>query len=285
MPIRAANRIVKILSNQYYGYGKLVASRTYLLLLFSLSFISFFSFPLVSKYFSDVVAPTLHNNIPSTHISTSLDAQCWHASAHIQFNNFTLSRNTPTNYLLTEQIRISRPDKSVNYELIQLAKQIYESITTTMVTVSSNSAPVSLATICYKHQGHCLIHAPPFLAFQNELDWTLNTKLSMDDNSYETHPYSVYSNATFDRQGNFIKADAVLLTFVLNQTQQNGDTLNIWNKILHEVKSKFDVLDIQQHHEQDGVLWSSLSNTVPHMIQYKVFQKRKRDTPPPENFK
>ncbi|KAI8638930.1 hypothetical protein BD408DRAFT_446431 [Parasitella parasitica] len=269
MPIRAASKVVKILSNQYYEYGKLVASRTYLLLLFSLSFISFFSFPLVSKYFSNIVAPTLHSNIPSTHISTTLDAQCWHASAHIQFNNFTLSRNSPSAYLLTEQIRISRPNKSVNYELIQLAKQIYESIATTMVTVSSSSAPVSLASICYKHQGHCLIHAPPFTAFQNELDWTLNTKLGNNDNSYETHPYSVYSNATFDLQGNFVKADAVLLTFVLNQTIQNGDTLTIWNKILNEVKSKFDVLEIQQHSDRDGTLWSSLSNTMPHMIQYK----------------
>lgn len=138
-----------------------------------------------------------------------------------------------------------------------------------MVTVSSSSAPVSLATICYKHQGHCLIHAPPFMAFQNELDWTSNTKLDHNDHSYETHPYSVYSNATFDRQGKFIKADAVLLTFVLNQTQQSGDTLTIWSKILQEVKSKFDVLDVQQHHDRDGIVWSSLSNTVPHMIQYK----------------
>ncbi|CEP11845.1 hypothetical protein [Parasitella parasitica] len=269
MPIRAASKIVKILSNQFYEYGKSAASRTYLLLLLSISFISFFSFPPVSQYLSDVVAPTLHSNIPSAHISTSLDAQCWHASAHIQFNNFTLSRNSPANYLLTEQIRISRPNESVNYELIQLAKQIYESIATTMVTVSSSAAPVSLATICYKHQDHCLIHAPPFMAFQNELDWTLNTKLGNNDNSYETHPYSVYSNATFDRQGNFVKADAVLLTFVLNQTLQSGDTLAIWNKILDEVKSKFDVLDIQQHSDRHGSLWSSLSNTVPHMIQYK----------------
>lgn len=281
MPIRAASRIVKILSNQYYGYGKLVASRTNLLLLFSLSFISFFSIPLVSKYFSDVIAPTLHNNIPSTHISTSLDAQCWHASAHIQFNNFSLSRNKPANYLLTEQIRISQPNKSVNYELIQLAKAIYEGITTTMVTVSSSSEPVSLATICYKHQGHCLIHAPPFMAFQNELDWISNTKLNDSDHSYETHPYSVYSNATFDRQGKFTKADAVLLTFVLHQTQQSGDTLTIWNKILQEVKSKFDVLDIQQHHDRDGILWSSLSNTVPHMIQYKVIFEQQLDEPHP----
>ncbi|GAN05704.1 hypothetical protein MAM1_0099c05178 [Mucor ambiguus] len=107
------------------------------------------------------------------------------------------------------------------------------------------------------------------MAFQNEADWRSNTKLDNSDHAYEMHPYSVYSNATFDRQGKFIKADAVLLTFVLNQTQQSGDTLAIWNKILQEVKAKFDVLDVQQHHDREGVLWSSLSNTVPHMIQYK----------------
>ncbi|KAI9487213.1 MAG: hypothetical protein EXX96DRAFT_497661 [Benjaminiella poitrasii] len=266
MPIRAVKTIVKKLSKHYYDYGKFATSRTYLLLLFSLSFISYFSLPIISKYFHNVVSS--NSNIPLSHISTSLDSQCWHASAHVQFNNFTLDRQPPTTYLITEQIRLSHADRPVTFNLIQRAKQIYESIatTTTVVNMDRNSVPVSLATICYKHRGHCLVHAPPFSQFEDESDWKSKTSVR-HHSEYDTHPYSIYSNATFDSNGKFIKADAVLLTFVLNQTQ-HGNTLLIWNKILEEVKLKFNILDSQQG-GGESFIWSASSNTLPQMIQYK----------------
>jgi hypothetical protein len=272
MPIRAARSIVKELSSYYYSFGKLIASRTYLLLLISLSFISYFSSPTVTKYFNNVVTSTSRNNIPLSHISTSLDAQCWHASAHVEFNNFSVSRHPPSTFLITEQIRLSHPNKPVSYELVQQAQIIYETISTTLV-VHGTDAPLSLSTICYKHKGQCLVHAPPFQQFNSEQEWRLKTRL--EHASYESHPYSVYSNATFDQQGRFLKADAVLLTFVLNQTQ-HGNTLHTWNKILHQLKSKYQILDIdqsqlqQQQIESTTFIWSASSSTSPHMIQYKV---------------
>ncbi|KAI7901985.1 uncharacterized protein BX663DRAFT_543886 [Cokeromyces recurvatus] len=263
MPIRAAKTIVKKLSNYYYNYGKLVSSRTYLLLLFSLSFISYFSLPIISKYFHHVVSS--NSNIPLSHISTSLDSQCWHASAHVQFNNFTLNQQPPTTYLIAEQIRLSLPDQSVNFELIEQAKKIYEMITTTVVNMDGEAAPVSLATICYQHRGHCLILAPSFNQLKDEPSWRSKTYIHHYP-EYDTHPYSVYSNATFDSKGMFIKADAVLLTFILNQTQ-HGNSVFIWNKILEQVKLKLHILDIQQ--EGDSFIWSASSNILPQMIQYK----------------
>lgn len=261
MPIRAARLIVKKLSGYYYEFGQVIASRTYLLLLISFSFISYFSSSTISRYFND----TTRNNIPLSHISTSLDAQCWHASAHIEFNNFSLSRDPPSTYLITEQIRLSHPNLPVSFELIQQAKVIYETISTTLV--QGIEAPVSLSTICYKHKGQCLIHAPPFHQFETEQDWKIKTT-SSSSLPYESHPYSVYSNATFDEQGNFLKADAVLLTFVLNQTQ-HGNTIHTWNRILQQVKMKYQILDIEQ--EGESRIWSTTSNTSPHMIQYKVY--------------
>jgi hypothetical protein len=271
MPIRAAQMIVKKLSKQYYSYGNMVASRTYLLLLFSLSFISYFSLPLISKSFNQVITPSIQNNIPLSHISTSLDSQCWHASAHVQFNNFTLARHPPTSYLITEQIRLSHPNQPVTFELLQQAQQIFESITTTSVIIGHTGTAVNLASICYKHQGHCLVHAPPFDQFENEHDW--KTKTTIKNTKYETHPYSIYSNATFTN-GQLKKADAILLTFVLKQTQ-HGNTLLIWNKILEQIKLQHHILDMDYPQEQDHTtrIWSTTSNTLPHMIQYKVKEK------------
>lgn len=274
MPIRAAKLIVKKLSKQYYNYGNLVASRANLLLLFSLSFISYFSLPLIKRSFNRVITPNIQNNIPLSHISTTLDSQCWHASAHVQFNNFTLARQPPASYLITEQIRLSHPNQPVDFELVQQAQKMYESLSTTSVMVDHTYTAVSLASICYKHQGHCLVHAPPFTQFENENDWKAKTTINQYNTNYETHPYSVYSNATFTKTGHLKKADAILLTFVLKQTQ-HGNTLLIWNKILEQVKLQYQVLDIDSYHrpQEQGLashIWSTTSNTLPHMIQYKV---------------
>ncbi|KAI8373747.1 hypothetical protein BD560DRAFT_423113 [Blakeslea trispora] len=272
MPIRVANTIVKRLSKQlYYNYGKTVASRPYLLLLFSFAFISYFSLPVITKYYHEIITPTMHNNIPLSHLSTSLDAQCWHASAHVQFSNFSTSRHPPSEYLITEQIRLSHPEQPVTFDLIQQARQIYESISTAIVTLDEDSSPVSLASICYKHHSHCLVHAPPFVTFKDADDWRMKTVLdhTHTQTQYETHPYSVYSNATFDHQGRFLKADAVLLTFVLRQNK-NGNTIRIWSKLLQEVKSKYHIVDFEtQPTDASHSIWAAPSNTVAHTIQYK----------------
>lgn len=269
MPNRVVSKIAKRLSTYYYSYGKSVASRTYILLLFSLSFISYFSLPYLKKSRRTDVTPTTHNNIPLSQISTSLDAQCWHASAHVQFNNFTLTRRPPpTHYLITERIRLSHPDQPITFDLIQQAKEIYQSIASTIVM--NGDTPVSLTSICYKHQGNCLIHAPPFYTLQNESDWRQKTNLhNQPTYKYESHPYSIYLNTTFNRHGDFIKADAVVLTFVLKQTQ-NGNTLRIWNSILQQVKLKYNIIDVDNFMQQDASIWYASSNTSPQMIQYKV---------------
>ncbi|KAG2237230.1 hypothetical protein INT48_006634 [Thamnidium elegans] len=268
MPYRTVARLSKRLSNYYYDYGKTVASRINLLLLFSLSFIFYFSLPYLTKSVPTAVTPTTHNNIPLSQISTSLDAQCWHASAHVQFNNFTQnSRLFPSQYLITERIRLSHPDQPVTFELIQQAKEIYESLTT-MIVMEQDSA-VSLSSICYKHQGHCLVHAPPFELLQDESDWRKNTNLnSQTPLKYKSHPYSIYSNTTFNQLGEFIKADAVLLTFVLKQSA-NGNTVRIWNNILQQVKSKYNIIDHHQFSLPESSIWYGSTNTSPQMIQYK----------------
>lgn len=272
MPIRVVSRIAKKLSTYYYSYGKSVASRTYILLLFSLSFISYFSFPYLKKSRITGVTPTTHNNIPLSQISTSLDTQCWHASAHVQFNNFTLTRHLhPSHYLITERIRLSHPDRPITFDLIQQAKEIYESIASTIVM--DDNTPVSLSSICYKHQGQCLVHAPPFDALQTEADWKKTSNLHNQPSlKYESHPYSIYSNTTFDHQGDFIKADAVLITFILKQTQ-NGNTVRIWNSILQQVKLQHNIIDVDNFMHGDTSIWYASANTSPQMIQYKVNKK------------
>jgi hypothetical protein len=281
MPNRTLTRIAKKFSTYYYYYGKSVASRTYCLLAFSLSFISYFSFSYITKSLLTVVTPTTHNNIPLSQISTSLDAQCWHASAHVQFNNFTSLQQPsllPSHYLITERLRLSHPDQPVTFDLIQQAKAIYTSITTTLVIdPDSPQEPVSLENICYQHEGHCLVHAPPFNELNDEKEWKKSANIhNQPKHQYEQHPYSIYSNTTFDfSSGDFIKADAVLLTFVLKQTQNEKNSLRIWNHILQEVKEKYGIVDIASSRSSsknsgDSTIWYASANTSPQMIQYKV---------------
>lgn len=272
MPNRVVARVAKKLSTYYYNYGKTVASRTCILLLFSLSFISYFSLPYLKKSRRTGVTPTTLNNIPLSQISTSLDAQCWHASAHVQFNNFTLTRHLPpSHYLITERIRLSHPDRPITFELIQKTKEIYQSITSTIVM--DDNQPVSLNSICYQHQGQCLIHAPPFEELTTEADWKETTNLHNQPSlKYESHPYSIYSNTTFDPQGELVKADAVVITFILKQTQ-NGNTLRIWNSILHQVKLEHHILNVDNFmHDGDTStsIWYASANTSSQMLQYKV---------------
>ncbi|KAG2197938.1 hypothetical protein INT47_002965 [Mucor saturninus] len=273
MPNRVVSRVAKKLSAYYYNYGKTVASRTCILLLFSLSFISYFSLPYLNKSRRTGVTPTTLNNIPLSQISTSLDAQCWHASAHVQFNNFTLTRHLPpSHYLITERIRLSHPDRPITFELIQKAKEIYLSIASTIVM--DDNQPVSLNSICYQHQGHCLIHAPPFEELNTIADWKETTNLHNQPSlKYETHPYSIYLNTTFDAQDELVKADAVVITFILKQTQ-NGNTLRIWNSILHQVKLEHHILNVDNFmHDGDisngGSIWYASANTSSQMLQYK----------------
>ncbi|CAO3651099.1 unnamed protein product [Mucor hiemalis] len=112
----------------------------------------------------------------------------------------------------------------------------------------------------------------PFAELRDSLEWKEKTNINNQPKfHYETHPYSVYSNTTFDCHGNLIKADAVLLTFVLKQTQ-NGNTLRIWNHILQEVKLKHEVMDIDHYPynlDKNPSIWYASSNTPPQMIQYK----------------
>lgn len=237
MPIRAARSIVKKLSFYYYDYGQVVSCRTYLLLTISLSFISYFSYPVIH--------------------TTELDS-CWHASAHVEFSNFSSFRHSPSTFLITEQIRMSQPDQDISFELLQQAHAIQETII---------NDPM-LSTVCYKYKDKCLVHAPPM--YETEQEWRSKTTY-INHTQVETHPYSVYANATFDQHGRFIKADAILLTFVLNQVQHG----NVWNRILQQVKIKHRIKDVVLKSDVDataaaGMIWSASLDLLPHMIQYKV---------------
>ncbi|KAI8992473.1 sterol-sensing domain of SREBP cleavage-activation-domain-containing protein [Pilobolus umbonatus] len=238
------------LSKNYYHYGKAVASRTYLLLFLSLSFISYFSYPILLK------ARYNTSSIPLPY----LDGQSWQASPHIQISNFTVLRHPPTNYLIIQQIRLSYPDQPVDLDLFNKALQLYETIGSTVVSVD-RLPPASLATICFKHQGDCLVQRPP----DNIDDLTAPTL------PYFHHPLSTMANISYNPQGQINKADGVILTYILNH-DHDTPTLRIWNAILSEVKLKLNILDIQlslSSTDSHPAIWYTLSDIVPHMIHYK----------------
>jgi hypothetical protein len=224
-------------------------------LLFSLSFIAFFSYPTVKKTFQ-IETP----NIPLH----SLDAQIWQSSVHVQYHNFTLFRHPPSSYLITQQIRISQPENQVGFDLIRKASSIYEAITTSIVELD-HGMPVSLSTICYKHQGRCLIYQPPF---RSEKEWLKIHSLNRD----KYNPLPTFANVTFDNQGRFLKADGILLTFVLKQ-QTHVNTLRIWNAIWEKVQADLNIVSPDDASATDRSTLYSKADIVSHMIQYKVWMK------------
>ncbi|KAI8977490.1 hypothetical protein BDF20DRAFT_958722, partial [Mycotypha africana] len=278
MPLRAIKTIVNKLSNQYYNYGKAVAARAYLLLITSLLFITYFSLPVIRTYTDNSDVQT---------VRSLLSTQSWHASAHVQFHNFTTSRQAPKNYYLAQQIQLSYSNnRRIDYKLIQQAKRILESLTTTIINFNGiySTQPISLATICFKYNGRCLIQSPAFYDFENEEQWRKLTHRESFANvrkDFPTTPFVTYANPQFDSQGNFIDADAIVLTFVLNHTTQYGDSLSIWNRLLKEAKTKHNIVDLQTSYEQttlqqavtddieDEMLYAGPANAIPQMIEYK----------------
>ncbi|KAI8876885.1 WD40 repeat-like protein [Backusella circina FSU 941] len=253
MPLLAVARLSKRLSVYFYNYGKKCASRTYLLLALSLSFITFFSYPPVQKIFQ--------NEQPTIPLA-DLDAQIWQSSLHVEFHNFTLFRRPPSTFLITQQIRISQPNNQVDHDLIQKATSIYESMATTVITLEPNTSPVSLSTICYKYYGRCMVYRPHYRD-QNDLFTTVHDKPS------ERHPFTSFANVSLDSQGYFLRADGVLLTFVLKQ-HAHLNTLRIWNALWEKTQSKLNMMMIQSSIEDTTTMpVYSQAQVIPHMIQYK----------------
>ncbi|KAG1376908.1 hypothetical protein G6F60_007708 [Rhizopus arrhizus] len=248
MPIRVVQRSSKRLSKQYYRYGQFIASKTYLLLIFSLGFISYFSLPVIKKQLT----------IPTTHY-TALDGQCWQNSPHVNFEEST----TLANYVI-QQIRISHVDRPVTFELVQQAHKIYNYIT----------ANDTLYQICYQHDDQCLVQAPPL--FRDEQDWKEKSNYYARPQRYESHPFSIYGNLSFNQQGDYIKSDAIFLSFVL---KQQPESCSIWSDMLEQVKQEFHIVDIQHKQEQEPHWYHATVNIPSHILQYK-FKLFPYDIPP-----
>ncbi|EIE82207.1 hypothetical protein RO3G_06912 [Rhizopus delemar RA 99-880] len=248
MPIRVVKRSSKRLSKQYYRYGQFIASKTYLLLIFSLGFISYFSLPVIKKQLT----------IPTTHY-TALDGQCWQNSPHVNFEEST----TSANYVI-QQIRISHVDRPVTFDLVQQAHKIYNYIT----------ANDTLYQICYQQDDQCLVQAPPL--FRDEQDWKEKSNYYARPQRYESHPFSIYGNLSFNQQGDYIKSDAIFLSFVL---KQQPESCSIWNDMLEQVKQEFHIVDIQHNQEQEAHWYHATVNIPSHILQYK-FKLFPYDIPP-----
>ncbi|RCI06284.1 hypothetical protein CU098_003683 [Rhizopus stolonifer] len=238
MPIRAVQRCSQRLSEHYYRYGQLIASRTNLLLILSLTFISYFSYPVIKKQFS----------LPSVQLA-SLDGQCWQISPHVQLDNSTVAPN-----FNIQQIRLSHVDRPITFELVQQAHKIYSSI-------STNEA---LSHICYQQDDQCIIQAPPL--FRNEQEWKEQSS-HVKVQRHDSHPFSIYGNVTFDQQGNYAKADAIFLSFVLKQEPEYYRT---WISIVERVQEEFDMVNIQ-HEPWKKSNWYHTALDIPSQkLQYKL---------------
>ncbi|KAI9269898.1 hypothetical protein BY458DRAFT_510176 [Sporodiniella umbellata] len=238
MPIRAVQRCSQRLSEHYYHYGQLIASRTNLLLVFSLAFISYFSYPVVKKQFS----------LPTVQLA-SLDGECWQVSPHVHFDNSTHL----SNYNI-QQIRLSHIDRPITFELVQQAHKVYSSI-------FSNK---DLLNICYQQDDQCITQAPPL--FRDEQEWKTQGA-HVNAQKYDVHPFSIYGNVTFDQQGNYVKADAIFLTFVLKQGERY---YNIWSDIIEKVQQELEMSDIQYEPWKKANWYHTTLDTPSHIFQYKL---------------
>ncbi|KAI9282640.1 hypothetical protein BY458DRAFT_409080, partial [Sporodiniella umbellata] len=235
MPIRVVQRSSVRLSKQYYRYGQFIASKTTLLLIISFFFTSYFSLPVIKKQLVTSITP-----------HTLLDGQCWQNSPHIQFDNST----SESNYVI-QQIRLSHVDRPITFNLVQKAYKFYSSI-------ASNE---KLVQICHQKDDQCFVQAPPL--FKDEQEWQYKSRRSQVS-KYETHPFSVYANISFDQRGDYLKSDAVMLSFLL---RQQPDTATVWDNIVRQAVEEFDKSSIQSKE-----YWYHTAVNIP---SYKIHYKFK----------
>lgn len=266
MPVQARTRLLTRLSAYFYPYGKACASCPFAILLLSLLFIGFFSYPVVDRF------AQLLSSCPDLVASNEFDAQFWQFSPYIQTNNAS------TDVLIAQQIRLVNVQKSVDQVLLMQAQALQNALLTTFVHVDGK--PLSLSSICLLHRGQCVIHSPLEYWKHDQLgdDWVSivnkHANSISDATSLSMHPLSVFGNVTLDENGWFLSAESVVLTVFLQQTPYM-DTNRIWDSIWHEATSQLQLISLQENcHSLDAPAagWQVQLDVKAHTIQYKVIE-------------
>ncbi|KAI7861986.1 hypothetical protein BDF14DRAFT_1895813 [Spinellus fusiger] len=273
MPLLALATLNTRLSSPFYPYGKACASRTFLVLLFSLSAVCFLSYPVVVAFYNSLGHDTSNTSIDQ------IDAQFWHFSPHLQPGNQSLGSST---FLVAQQIRITNSERAINHALLKSALSVQNALTTSFVHVDGK--PASLATVCLGYRGYCVVHSPleywesrsTKIEQDKDIIGTINKQRDTvsDTTGLSLHPLSVFGNVTLDNRGYFVSADSIVLTVLLHQTP-HINTNKIWDTLWRDITTELKISSINDDHFSiEGIGWQRhLSPITAETIQYmfKVF--------------
>ncbi|KAI9313271.1 hypothetical protein BX666DRAFT_1880608 [Dichotomocladium elegans] len=245
----------KNLSAFFYAYGKKCGTRACAIFLISLIFIFIFSYPIVSR--------AIPSNDPD-----DVEGRFWQYSPHLQPENISSFDSTPE--LIIQQIRIVNDRYSVNADLLLQTQMLQEALMSRTILVDGES--VSLASICLLRHNQCIVHSPldywqkPEF-FDPTRGWKMhiNTRQISKSSGLLMHPRSVFGNVTLDKDGQFISADSVILTFLLQETPFLS-TARVWDALWQNVTTELRIHPLTREQQDDD---HTTSNTI-HSWQTQV---------------
>ncbi|KAI8391181.1 uncharacterized protein BYT42DRAFT_555932 [Radiomyces spectabilis] len=256
MPLLVMHRLATRLSTYFYGYGKLCASHSLILLFFSLACVCFLSLPVITNV---IHAHTHTFTIPTSH----LDAKLWQFSPHVHsIDHSSNSLRAPS--MIAQQIHLMIPEQTITTELLSETMKLRDALQS--VTVNVNGKQQSLRSICVTHHGQCIIHSP--------LDyWTSSSDL-LQDTAWPTtisrrqhaisqtsglllHPFSLFANVTMSAQNQWIDAESIIMT-VLIQPSPFFDAQHIWD-LLWQHATEY----VGLKHHRDSINFQTSSSSIP----------------------
>lgn len=236
MPLLALKRLKLYISKRYfYPFGVKTANNNAYILVISALLTSLISYSVIIQLLYPYRQPT----------TSFIDGQPWQFSPYVAIVPTTTTTAGSDKYI-AQQIYVATADqRTITKEQVKTASDIHETLTGSRTTRGENT--LSLGDICASSfESTCIVHSP--LAFWNlkNLDSdllnyksTVNKQILHNIDS-STHPYSTMGNVQIDDQGEFRKADFLILTFVLK-----SNSVAVWNALWEHTKSELNLFESQ----------------------------------------
>lgn len=236
MPLLALKRLKLYISKKYfYPFGVKTANNNAYILVISALLTSLISYSVVLQLLYPYKQPT----------TAFIDGQPWQFSPHVVIVPTTTATAGSDKYI-AQQIYVATADqRTITKEQVKTASDIYETLTDSRTALGEDT--LSLGDICAtSFEAACVVHSPLTYWNLNNLDSDLlnyrsivNKRILHDIDS-STHPYSTMGNVQIDDQGEFQKADFLILTFILK-----SNSVAVWNALWEHTKSELNLSESQ----------------------------------------
>lgn len=236
MPLLALKRLKLYISKKYfYPFGVKTANNNAYILVISALLTSLISYSVILQLLYPYRQPT----------TAFIDGQPWQFSPHVVIVPTTTATAGSDKYI-AQQIYVATADqRTITKEQVKTASDIYETLTDSRTALGEDT--LSLGDICAtSFEAACVVLSPLTYWNLNNLDSDLlnyrsivNKRILHDIDS-STHPYSTMGNVQIDDQGEFQKADFLILTFILK-----SNSVAVWNALWEHTKSELNLSESQ----------------------------------------